>query len=57
MKQKNDDQDLVTKGFLRDTLQNYPTKADLKEELEKVDAKAQKYRDEILTRFDSVQKS
>lgn len=56
MKKKNDDQDAVTKGFLKDTLQNYPTKADLREELEKVDARVEKRHDEVMNAIDGVMK-
>lgn len=45
MKQKNSDQDLVTKGFL---------KIELNELMQKIDEKAKKYRDEILTKMDGV---
>lgn len=55
MKQKNDDNEVVTRGILRSEL-----KRELKIETNKlrleIDEKAKQYHDEILTRFDGVMK-
>lgn len=52
MKQKNDDNEVVTKGYLRHELSILRTEFD-KLRIE-VDEKAKTYRDQILTRLDEI---
>ncbi|GEM_PF-3415336 len=49
MKQKNADQDVVTKGFFKSILE-----IELNEVKQEIDEKAKEYRDQILTKLDGV---
>ncbi|MBA3724266.1 MAG: hypothetical protein H0W89_05265 [Candidatus Levybacteria bacterium] len=58
MKQINDDQALVTKAFLRETLKNelrhYATKADMDQLEVRIEDKLEIHRDQILTKMDQI---